>query len=127
MGAILRIVTLLLVGATVLPSLRPARFATFRRALLSLLLPSALLALCAVAVAPAHAAGRRHRPFLGPLPPPHCAPGDRTENGVDGQLTLQERESGASKKPFNCNLVVVGEYQGQGAGHQLLWYRHCAT
>ena len=93
------------------------------------LLPSAWLAALLggfLAAAPGAHAAVAHRPFLGPLPPPHCARGDRTENGVDGQLTLKERQSGASKKAFNCNLVVVGEYEGQGAGHQLLWYRHCA-
>ena len=45
---------------------------------------------------------------------------------MDGQLTAAERASGASTKPFNCNLAIVGEYAGQGAGHQLMWYGHCA-
>ncbi|MBU6509418.1 MAG: hypothetical protein KGQ73_04445, partial [Gammaproteobacteria bacterium] len=65
-------------------------------------------------------------PFLGPVPVPVCQPGDRTETGVDGQLTEAARSSGASTKAYNCNLAVVGEYQGQGAGHQLMWYGHCA-
>jgi len=65
-------------------------------------------------------------PFLGPVPTPVCQPGDRTETGVDGQLTLTERTSGASTRPYNCNLAIVGEYAGQGAGHQLMWYGHCA-
>ena len=64
--------------------------------------------------------------FLGPVPRPTCQPGDRTETGVDGQLTTAERASGASKKPYACNLKVIGEYAGQGAGHQLMWYGHCA-
>jgi hypothetical protein len=71
-------------------------------------------------------AGARTSPFLGPVPPPVCQPGDRTEQGVDGQLTQGERDSGASTKPYNCNLAIVGEYAGQGAGHQLMWYDHCA-
>ncbi len=65
-------------------------------------------------------------PFLGPVPTPTCQSGDRTEQGVDGQLTAAERASGASTRPFNCNLAIVGEYAGQGAGHQLMWYGHCA-
>ncbi len=65
-------------------------------------------------------------PFLEPVPVPVCQPGDRIETGVDGQLTLAERSSGASTRPYNCNLAIVGEYAGQGAGHQLLWYGHCA-
>ena len=56
---------------------------------------------------PAQAKGRT--PFLGPVPKPVCQPGDRTEGGVDGQLTLAERTSGASKRPYNCNLSIVGE------------------
>lgn len=71
-------------------------------------------------------AGAGAEPFLGPVPTPACQPGDRTEQGVDGQLTAAERASGASTKPFNCNLAIVGEYAGQGAGHQLMWYGHCA-
>ena len=47
--------------------------------------------------------------FVGPVPRPTCQPGDRTETGLDGQLTTAERASGASKKPYNCNLEVVGE------------------
>ncbi len=65
-------------------------------------------------------------PFLGPVPQPVCQPGDRTASGVDGQLTSAERSSGASTQPYNCNLAIVGEYAGQGAGHQLMWYGHCA-
>ena len=65
-------------------------------------------------------------PFLGPVSPPSCHAGDRTEKGVDGQLTKAERASGGSTRPYNCNLTVVGEYAGQGAGHQLMWYDHCA-
>lgn len=66
------------------------------------------------------------RPFLGPLPAPDCQPGDRIPKGVDGQITAAERASGASTKPYNCNLAIIGEYAGQGAGHQLMWYGHCA-
>lgn len=72
------------------------------------------------------AAGWAQTPFLGPVPAPVCQAGDRIETGVDGQLTSAERTSGASIKPYNCNLTIVGEYRGQGAGHQLMWYGHCA-
>ncbi len=69
---------------------------------------------------------RAQTPFLGPVPTPVCQPGDRAETGVDGQLTLTKRASGATTRPYNCNLAIVGEYAGQGAGHQLMWYGHCA-
>ncbi len=95
---------------------RPKGFAA------GLSLAAAVLALSAAPPAAGAGAG----PFLGPLPPPVCQAGDRTEKGVDGQLTAAERNSGASTKPFNCNLAIVGEYAGQGAGHQLMWYDHCA-
>jgi hypothetical protein len=72
------------------------------------------------------AAAAGHTALLGPVPPPVCQAGDRTQNGVDGQLTAAERASGASRRPYNCNLAIVGEYAGQGAGHQLMWYGHCA-
>ena len=88
------------------------------------LLPFALCFLILAATMPTQA--RVQASFMGPVPAPHCQPGDRTEQGVDGQLTIVERTSGASKKPYNCNLAIVGEYAGQGAGHQLMWYGHCA-
>ncbi len=84
----------------------------------------ALAGVIAVTALPAIAQART--PFPGPVPKPHCQAGDRVETGVDGQLTQAERASGASTRPYNCNLAIVGEYAGQGAGHQLLWYGHCA-
>ena len=88
---------------------------------LGLSLAAAALALIAPQSADAGAG-----PFLGPVLTPTCQAGDRPEQGVDGQLTAAERASGASTQPFNCNLAIVGEYAGQGAGHQLMWYGHCA-
>jgi len=84
----------------------------------------ALLGLLTLSALPMRAGAQT--PFLGPVAKPVCQPGDRTETGVDGQLTLAERNSGASTRAYNCNLAVVGEYAGQGAGHQLMWYSHCA-
>ncbi len=83
-----------------------------------------VVALAALSARPGVATAQT--PFLGPVPKPHCQPGDRTESGVDGQLTAGERSSGGSTRPYNCNLAIVGEYAGQGAGHQLMWYGHCA-
>jgi hypothetical protein len=57
---------------------------------------------------------------------PTCGPADRTETGLDGQLTLAERMSGASTQPYNYNLEVVGQYVGEGADHQLAWQDDCA-
>lgn len=81
---------------------------------------------CVPALYVTPASAKAQAPFLGPVPAPACHAGDRAEKGVDGQLTTAERASGASTRAFNCNLAVVGHYQGQGAGHQLMWYGHCA-
>ena len=80
----------------------------------------------ALLLAVVHGGARASQPFLGPLARPHCQRDDRTETGLDGQLTATERASGAATRPYNCNLAIVGEYAGQGAGHQLMWYGHCA-
>jgi hypothetical protein len=97
----------------------------FRRLGLGLGLSLAVIVAALAAPSP-RAAAAPAGVFPGPVPPPLCQPGDRTEKGVDGQLTAAERASGASKRPYNCNLAIVGEYAGQGAGHQLMWYGHCA-
>ena len=96
----------------------------FQRLALAAAVPMLLAAVLATACPPA--ASARSRAFPGPVPPPVCQPGDRPEKGLDGQLTQAERASGASTRPYNCNLAIVGEYAGQGAGHQLMWYDHCA-
>ncbi len=96
----------------------------FQRLALAAAVPMLLAAVLAAACPPA--ASARSRAFPGPVPPPVCQPGDRPEKGLDGQLTQAERASGASTRPYNCNLAIVGEYAGQGAGHQLMWYDHCA-
>jgi hypothetical protein len=52
--------------------------------------------------------------FLGSVPKAHCGPGDHTESGLQGQTTPQERFSGDSERAYNCNLELVGQYQGEG-------------
>jgi len=71
------------------------------------------------------AVNAQQTPYLGNWALPTCEPGDRVETGLDGQLTIAERTSGASKQPYNCNLEVVGSYPGQGAGHQMMWHNNC--
>ena len=94
------------------------------RLVLSLGCALGLACLSTLAASPARA--QAPAPFLGAVPVPTCQHGDRPETGLDGQLTPAERTSGASTRPYNCNLAIVGEYAGQGAGHQLMWYGHCA-
>ena len=69
-------------------------------------------------------------PFLGPVATPACQPGDRTEQGAEMASSVPRCRSAPASapidKPFQRNLAIVGEYAGQGAGHQLMWYGHCA-
>ncbi len=55
---------------------------------------------------------------FGPVPKAHCGPGDRTESGLQGQVTPEERFSGDSELGYNCNLELVGQYRGEGAFSQ---------
>ena len=53
-------------------------------------------------------------PLTGSVPRAICGPGDHTESGLQGQTTPQERFSGDSERAYNCNLELVGQYQGEG-------------
>ena len=57
-------------------------------------------------------------PWTGAVPTAHCAPGDHTETGLQGQTTVQERVSGDSERAYNCNLQLLGQYTGEGAYSQ---------
>ena len=53
-----------------------------------------------------------------------CGPNDRPETGMQGQVALNER--GTAFSGTNCNLELVGQYAGDGAGWQMAWYGDCA-
>src|SRR5262252_5454129 len=53
-------------------------------------------------------------PMTGSVPKAVCGAGDHTESGLQGQTTPQERSSGDSQRAYNCNLQLVGQYQGEG-------------
>src|SRR5215469_8801349 len=53
-------------------------------------------------------------PMTGSVPKATCGAGDHTESGLQGQTTPQERSSGDSKRAYNCNLQLVGQFQGEG-------------
>ncbi|HZD02907.1 MAG TPA: hypothetical protein VFA46_22755 [Actinomycetes bacterium] len=65
-------------------------------------------------------------PWTGPVPKAHCGPNDRVESGLQGQTTLAERLSGDSERGYNCNLQLVGQFQGEGSWWQMAWFRQCA-
>ena len=77
-----------------------------------------------------HEAGKPGKPdpipWTGPVPKAECGPNDRTESGLQGQTTLAERVSGLSELGFNCNLELVGEFNGEGAKYQMTWFDDCA-
>ena len=68
--------------------------------------------------------------FEGPVPrPERCAPGDRPETGIQGEVPVADRKSGRSKDGYNCNLTLVGHYgrsEGfEGAAYQAAYYGDC--
>jgi hypothetical protein len=65
-------------------------------------------------------------PWSGSVPQAECGPNDRTETGLQGQTTVAERESGLSAQGFNCNLELVGQFQGEGASYGAAWFDDCA-
>jgi hypothetical protein len=67
-------------------------------------------------------------PWTGPVPKAECDRWDWIESGLQGQTTQWERESGDSEGGYNCNLELVGQYQGEGAKSQggPAYSDHCA-
>ena len=65
---------------------------------------------------------------MGPVPKAQCGPSNRTESGLQGQTTSQERASGDSQRGYNCNLELVGQFRGEGAFSQdgPSYFDHCA-
>jgi hypothetical protein len=69
-------------------------------------------------------------PWTGPVPKAVCGLNDRVESGLQGHTTLAERQSGDSERGYNCNLELVGQYQGEGmwwfGGGELVSFDDCA-
>lgn len=70
------------------------------------------------------------QPALGedvrPVPQSACAPRDRVETGLQGQTTLAERFAPGPSKAYNCNLELIGQFEGEGAGHFMNAFGQCA-
>src|SRR6476646_7665910 len=69
--------------------------------------------------------------FPASVPKATCGPTDHTESGLQGETTKQERFSGDSETPYNCNLQLVGEepqdtYQGAFSQDGPAYYDVCA-
>src|SRR5438876_11375370 len=65
-------------------------------------------------------------PWQKPVPRAECGKGDRVETGLQGQTTLAERMTGGSSRSYNCNLELVGQFQGEGANYQMASFDECA-
>ncbi|MDX6744839.1 hypothetical protein [Actinocorallia sp. A-T 12471] len=59
------------------------------------------------------------------VPRAHCGPGSRPETGLQGQVPLKDRKNGRSQRGYECNLELVGRYQGQGNGIVAASYGTC--
>jgi hypothetical protein len=59
------------------------------------------------------------------VPAAECGPGSRPETGVQGQVPRVDRDSGRSRQGYQCNLQLVGQYQGSGAGVVSARYGNC--
>jgi hypothetical protein len=59
------------------------------------------------------------------VPAADCGPGSRPETGVQGQVPRVDRDSGRSRQGYQCNLELVGQYQGSGAGVVSARYGNC--
>ncbi|WP_072812260.1 LVIVD repeat-containing protein [Rhodococcus zopfii] len=58
--------------------------------------------------------------------PASCRPGDLVETGIQGEVPLADRTSGRSTDGYTCNIDLIGQYQGQGAGPISPTYGDCA-
>jgi len=70
--------------------------------------------------------GEGTQPWTKPVPRATCGKGDRVETGLQGQTTIAERMGGGSSKSYNCNLELVGQFQGEGANYQMAAFDECA-
>src|ERR1700741_3325426 len=57
-------------------------------------------------------------PASASVPKATCGRSDHPESGLQGQTTPRERSSGDSERGYNCNLELVGRFQGEGAFSQ---------
>src|SRR5688572_10613396 len=65
-------------------------------------------------------------PWSKPVPRAVCGAGDRIESALQGQTTIADRMTGAALKSYNCNLELVGQFQGEGATWQMASFDRCA-
>jgi hypothetical protein len=67
-----------------------------------------------------------NEPWSKPVPRAQCGSRDRVETGLQGQTTIAERMTGAAERAYNCNLELIGQFQGEGATWQMASFDRCA-
>lgn len=67
-----------------------------------------------------------HDVYPTAVAPATCRPGDRIETGLQGEVPIEDRGSGRSTEGYNCNIDLVGQYQGTGAAWVSASYKNCA-
>ena len=60
------------------------------------------------------------------VPRARCDAGSLPETGLQGRVPLQDRQSGRSQRGYRCNLVVLGQAQGNGSSYVSASFGHCA-
>lgn len=56
-----------------------------------------------------------------------CGPGSNPETGIQGRVSREDRDSGRSQAaPFDCNMRLVGQFQGEGTTWVNRSYKSCA-
>ena len=66
------------------------------------------------------------QPAYRPVSKAECGPGSRPESGLQGHKTAAERFSAGEQTSYNCNLELVGRYQGEGAAWDMGILDACA-
>ncbi len=80
---------------------------------LTLAVMASAIAILALAGAPVHAADTSIDVNVA-VAPANCGPGSRPETGLQGQVPVADRVSGRSKAGYQCNMELVGQFQGEG-------------
>ena len=60
------------------------------------------------------------------VPRAQCGEGSLPETGLQGQVSLADRQSGRNQKGYQCNLERIGQYQGEGASWVNPFFKNCA-
>ncbi|MFI7667066.1 LVIVD repeat-containing protein [Nocardia sp. NPDC049526] len=55
-----------------------------------------------------------------------CGPGSMPETGLQGDVSAADRDSRRSTQGYTCNMSMVGNYAGRGAGITSTSFDHCA-